>query len=195
MNAVNLSGLVAVVVRGGCSFSRKAQVVQAAGAAGMVVLNVDDEQELVTMTSDMPLANSAVRIPSLLLAARDSRLLLHAMRDAARQHRPSPVATLALDPAPPPPPPRGSAPAGASSEAQGGDGAPPEGPPAHDGVAPARSGSTRVDLLIPTTTHAFIKAHVAARGHDLQAVMEGLLEDERVPLMLMQVPRRLPPHQ
>ena len=43
-NATELSGAIALIYRGACSFTEKAQRAQAAGAVAVVFVNSDDEE-------------------------------------------------------------------------------------------------------------------------------------------------------
>ena len=44
MNAASLNGAIALIYRGACPFTEKAQRAQAAGAVGVVFVNSDDEE-------------------------------------------------------------------------------------------------------------------------------------------------------
>lgn len=184
-NARDVRGLVVVVLRGECSFAAKAAVVHAAGAAAMVVVNFVGEGGLVSMTGD---ANDKL-MPMALLDRHGGDLVLREMLRAAREGADPPVATLSL---PPPWPPVSSSTSSRCSK-DGGHGSGAGGAPSSDSAEksdgsgrPAGS-STRVDMLIPVNSHAFLAANVLSKGKDLQTMFEGLLEDSRAMLLLMQV--------
>merc|ERR1712166_919373 len=71
-NAPDISGKIALMVRGNCSFSHKVLSAQAAGAIAAVVMNTTD-QELAYMTADA--TAPATTIPSVMISRLDGVML------------------------------------------------------------------------------------------------------------------------
>lgn len=74
VNAADLSGKIAVVDRGLCTFVSKAQAAEAAGAVGVVVIN-NVGGALVTMSGD----GTPIGIPAVMISMADGQVLKNAM--------------------------------------------------------------------------------------------------------------------
>lgn len=177
-----------------------------AGARAIIVINNVAEGGLLTMSGDGHGTQPA--IPALLVSRHSGQLMLRALQHQTDPSTPL-IATLVLQP------PDKSRSKGSSKQGGGGDGAgagagsagggnqhqqrqrhqqQPKGhqqghkQPSHGSEEPKPiNGNTRVDLLIPMNTHAFIQAHVLAQGRELTSVFEHILQDGRAMLLMMQV--------
>lgn len=85
----DLKGMVALVVRGECSFIEKVKVAQDAGAAAVIIYDHQASFSTLqlTMTGDGPL-RSAVHIPSTFLSAADAAPLVNLVRTMPRDQPP-----------------------------------------------------------------------------------------------------------
>eukprot|EP00658_Telonema_sp_P-2_P007286 TRINITY_DN12715_c0_g1_i10.p1 TRINITY_DN12715_c0_g1~~TRINITY_DN12715_c0_g1_i10.p1 ORF type:complete len:375 (-),score=61.19 TRINITY_DN12715_c0_g1_i10:44-1168(-) len=88
-NRAQISGNIALITRGDCSFSHKVLEAQEAGAVGVVVVN-DSDQELLHMNSDP--TSAPVTIPSLMISRHDGLQIQRAL--------PRVVCTFSPDPFP-----------------------------------------------------------------------------------------------
>ena len=84
-NGAALRGVVAVAVRGGCTFCEKALRVQAEGAAAIIFVNTDDEVFTVAEGDGEEEAASAIRVPIVLIRKRDGARLLAPAASAAQR--------------------------------------------------------------------------------------------------------------
>jgi large repetitive protein len=82
----DVSGAIALVDRGGCTFESKAERVQAAGAIGMIVANNEPEGVVTMAQGDEPLD---IQIPSLMITFDDGQALRDALPESARLFRDS----------------------------------------------------------------------------------------------------------
>ncbi|MEW5301076.1 MAG: hypothetical protein WDW36_003957 [Sanguina aurantia] len=193
----SLEGAVAMIERGGCSFTTKALVAQQAGAIGVIIVNTLDEGELVSMSGDPDPAHTPA-IPTLLITRQSGWLL-----ERANYRNPHTLyATMALASGR-----MGTLPmsnpqseqAGITGESEhGGDreagsetcASPPEAAPDAPHLSSASNAwqpTSRVDLLIPQTSHAFIQANVIAKGRDLMSLFHSLAADGRALVLLQEV--------
>ncbi|MEW5318101.1 MAG: hypothetical protein WDW38_009352 [Sanguina aurantia] len=239
----SLEGAVAMIERGGCSFTTKALVAQQAGAIGVIIVNTLDEGELVSMSGDPDPAHTPA-IPTLLITRQSGWLLERAnyrnphtlyatmalasgrmgtlpMSNPQSVGR-SPVSTQAtpteVDRSPVPAPsipteapvrtpktrkapagPRkgeGKAPRVArprptptpqKDDPELGTGKSTPDAPHLSSASNAWQPTSRVDLLIPQTSHAFIQANVIAKGRDLMSLFHSLAADGRALVLLQEV--------
>jgi large repetitive protein len=82
----DVSGAIALVDRGGCTFESKAERVQAAGAIGMIVANNEPEGVVTMAQGDEPLD---IQIPALMITFDDGLELREALPASARMFRDS----------------------------------------------------------------------------------------------------------
>ncbi|GIL75349.1 hypothetical protein Vretimale_8025 [Volvox reticuliferus] len=207
-NPEDLVGAVAVVVRGGCSFVTKAQHMQDAGAAAVVVINMQHPVELVGMASDE--TGNQPDIPAVFIGGRDGRRILNAI---GRNAGGLPL-VVSLSRLPPPMVSRegraaaiATAVAGAATAGgrDGGGGstcaAQPQGGEATSGrrgsaasggkgSGPAKSITTRLELLVPGGSQAFLATNVMVRGRTMQQLFEEVMEDGRAVLLLQQLAQK-----
>ncbi|KXZ51047.1 hypothetical protein GPECTOR_14g34 [Gonium pectorale] len=191
INPDMLAGSVVVVSRGGCSFVHKAKLLQDAGALAMVVLNLKPPGELLGMAGDETGQDPA--IPAVLLGGADGRRLLRMAAAAAAAGQRPLVASLSLLPlslmtrggaawaaraaaaaAAAAAGPGGTCAAGGSGERHGPDGGAP-------------TVNTRIDMLVPGSSQAFLAANVLGRGRTLQQLFESILDDGKAVELLQQL--------
>ncbi|GLI62009.1 hypothetical protein VaNZ11_004584 [Volvox africanus] len=207
-NPEDLVGAVAVLARGGCSFVTKAQHMQDAGAAAVIVINTQHPVELVGMGSDE--TGNQPDIPAVFVGGRDGRRILNAIgRNAgglpliaslsrlppsmvSREGRAVAVATAFAGAANSggrdnsggstctAPPPAGEA--AGRRRGSGGSGG--------SGGGAAKSITTRLELLVPTGSQAFLATQVMARGRTMQQLFEEVMEDGRAVSLLQQLAQK-----
>jgi hypothetical protein len=172
-NAALLRGAVAVVSRGRCSFLDKVMVADAVGAVGVVVLNLVSPGELLTMSGDE--TGRSPDIPALLVGGEDSRTLLWWL-----QHRPMMAALASLqDNSQQVQQLTHSKDKQQQAQQQQGKGK-------GKGSSGGGEQQTRVDLLVPGRTQAWLTDNVVKAGINTQSVFEQIVRDERVAAALQQ---------
>jgi hypothetical protein len=177
-NAALLRGAMVVMNRGRCSFVDKAMAADAAGAVGLVVLNMVEAGELLTMSGDE--TGRTPDMPAVLLGGEDARTLLWWM-----QHRPMMGALLALQ--------DGSGQAqhmqhGTGKQQQPGKskGAGGTGRSKQQQQQQQQQQQSRIDLFVPGRSQAWLTDNIVKAGINPQRVFEQVVRDPKVVAALQQ---------
>ncbi|RYE97102.1 MAG: hypothetical protein EOO41_03875, partial [Methanobacteriota archaeon] len=88
-------GSILLLSRGDCTFQHKVRSAQVAGAAGVVIINVDEELERMPASVDTG-GDVPITIPAVLIRRSDGDALRAAIAPLREAHRPLPAARLSL---------------------------------------------------------------------------------------------------
>ncbi|KIY93114.1 hypothetical protein MNEG_14848 [Monoraphidium neglectum] len=146
--ATAVKGSFAVVLRGGCSFVQKALAMQAAGAVGLIVVNVFEDGGMVAMSDDG--TGRRVDIPALLIGGEDGKALLWWLERRPLLAAMPPQQQQQQQQQQQPPAKGAPGGGGRAAGASGGGGGEAGGGPLREDTL------LRVDLLLPATTQGWL---------------------------------------